>query len=63
MVEFVYRNKGGSEMENIDLFFNIGIPALIFFVLMLTAGVIILVVSVVKTSKGKKRIGGIITGS
>ena len=49
-------------MESIDLFYKIGIPMLIFFVLMLAVGVILLVVSVSKTVKGKKWIGGIIAG-
>ena len=49
-------------MENIGTFFALAIAAIIIFGLMLIGGVILLVISVVKTSKGKHKIGGIIAG-
>ena len=49
-------------MEYIKIFYTLGIASVIVFGLMLIAGVILLVISVVKTTKGKKKIGGIIAG-
>lgn len=49
-------------MEGLDIFLNIGIIAFFVSLLMLIGGVILLVISVVKTVKGKKKIGGIVAG-
>ena len=43
-------------MEGFDIFVGIGIAGLIVFSLLLTGGMILLIVSIVKTVKGKKKI-------
>ena len=49
-------------MEGFDIFVGIGIAGLIVFSLLLTGGMILLIISIVKTVKGKKKIGGIVAG-
>ena len=49
-------------MEGLDFFVGIGIAGLIVFSLLLTGGMILLIISIVKTVKGKKKIGGIVAG-
>lgn len=49
-------------MEGFKVFVSFGIVGLIVFSLLITAGVILLIVSIIKTVKGKKKIGGIIAG-
>ena len=43
-------------MEGFDIFVGIGIAGLIVFSLLLTGGMILLIISIVKTVKGKKKI-------
>lgn len=49
-------------MQGIETFMVIGIIAIVIFLSITTAGIIILVTSVLKTVKGNKKIGGIIAG-
>ena len=49
-------------MEGLNTFLNIGIIAFFVSLLLLIGGVILLVISVVKTVNGKKKIGGIVAG-
>ena len=49
-------------MEGFDIFVGIGIAGLIVFSLLLTGGMILLIISIVKTVRGKKKIGGIVAG-
>ena len=50
-------------MQGIETFMVIGIIAIVIFLSITTAGIIILVTSILKTVKGNKKIGGIIAGS
>lgn len=49
-------------MEGLDIFVGIGIAGLIVFSLLFTGGMILVIVSIIKTVKGKKKIGGIVGG-
>ena len=49
-------------MQGIETFMVIGIIAIVIFLSITTAGIIILVTSILKTVKGNKKIGGIIAG-
>ena len=49
-------------MQGIETFMGIGIIAIILFLMITAGGIILLVVSVLKTVKGNKKIGGIVAG-
>ena len=49
-------------MEGFNIFAGIGAASLIIFSLLLTGGLILLIISIIKTVKGKKKIGGIVAG-
>ena len=50
-------------MKGLEFLAGVGIAAVIVFALIFIIGLVLLIVSVVKTAKGKKKIGGIIAGS
>lgn len=49
-------------MEGFNIFAGIGAASLIIFSLLLIGGLILLIISIIKTVKGKKKIGGIVAG-
>ena len=50
-------------MKGLEYLAGVGIAAVILFAVIFITGLILLIVSVVKTVKGKQKIGGIIAGS